>query len=103
MIPKPSTSGMTLASVTSARSFRPNATEFAKTQPVSKCVTGLTLDLDQHITILNLHWIHRNLRAGNLPLSGLWIPRPAVPRADDSAALDYSLAERASAVQTGVF
>ena len=42
MIPKPSTSGTTLAHVTIARSrFVSEGTEFATAQPMKKCVMGL--------------------------------------------------------------
>ena len=52
MIPKPSRSGATDASVTSARPRLSNGAQFAKTHPVRKCVTGLTLTFNDHTSTM---------------------------------------------------
>jgi len=61
------------------------------------------LDFDQHFAILNLQRIHSNLRARILlGRPSLHIPRPAMPGANNFAALNHSLPERSSAMQADV-
>ena len=60
-------------------------------------------DFNQHIAIFDLQRIHGDLHAGILfRRAGLCVPRPAMPRANNFAAFDHSLAQRAAAMQANV-
>src|SRR5271165_1731371 len=85
------------------KGLRLSDAEFARTRPVRKCVAGfMRSQFNHHVPTLNLHRIHRYLRARRAGLARLWVPRPAVPWADYLAALDHAFAQGTTAVQTGV-
>src|SRR5258708_11876383 len=61
------------------------------------------LDFNQHVAVFNLQRIHSDLHAGILfGGAGFGVPSPAVPGADNFAAFDHPLAQRAAAVQADV-
>src|SRR6202158_4691490 len=62
----------------------------------------MCLDLDQHISALNLHRIHRQLRPRRPSLARLRIPFPPMPRTDNLPSRDDALPKRSSAMQADV-
>lgn len=61
------------------------------------------LDFDQHIAIFDFDGIDRDpgIRVV-IGRAGLWVVRPAMPRAHDLAILDHALAERTSLMKADV-
>src|SRR5271169_1003276 len=118
MMPRPSMSGITHASVTSARSLRSNFAQLARTHPLKKCVTGLIsvrsarlrrpsnmaayplFQVNKDFAILDLDGIGLQLLIGMIHGDArLRVPSPAVPGADHLAVFDHSLSERAALMQ----